>query len=196
MSAGDEGLAGHAPGDDRLAKHASGDDHLRAGAAEIEQLLDEVRALVTAPAWQRVERIVGGVVRMYGAGLARVLDHARAADSAEAFDDLVARDDLVGSLLVLHGLHPRSVEDRVRGALATVRAELGIAESELELVGIRDGRVELRAPAALGGGAMAARVAEGAIRKVIESVAPEVAGVDIAGPPQPDRSLVQLRGRP
>jgi hypothetical protein len=173
----------------------SDDEQLRAGAAEIEQLLEDLRTLVPAPALQRVERLIGCVVRLYGGGLGRMLAHARASGASASFDELLAGDDLLASLLVLHGLHPQPVEQRVLAALATARAELGITEAELEFVAIRDGRVTLRASESLGGGAMASRVAEGAIRRVIESVAPEVAGVDILTPPQPDRSLVQLRVR-
>ncbi|MBX3162692.1 MAG: hypothetical protein KF773_42415 [Deltaproteobacteria bacterium] len=176
------------------------DERLTAEAAEIEHLLDEIRALVTAPAWQRIERALGRVVRLYGAGLGRALEHARAAGAEPAvFDELVAGDDLLGSLLVLHGLHPRTLDERVRGALATAREELGVPEDELELVAISGGRVELRAAHALGGGAMSARVAEGAIRKVIEAVAPEITAVEILGPAprgqERDPSLVQLRAR-
>jgi hypothetical protein len=172
------------------------DDRLRAESAEIEHLLSEIQSLVTEPAWQRIERAIGRIVRLYGAGLAHALDHARRAGVEPVFDDLLAADDLLGSLLVLHGLHPLSLEERVRRALNVVRTELGIAEAELELVAIDGVRVELRAASALGGGAMASRVAEGAIRRVIESVAPEVTTVEIAGmsPPR-DPSLVQLRTR-
>lgn len=174
----------------------SDDERLRAESLEIERLLGEIQTLVTAPAWQRIEGTIARVVRLYGAGLARALAHARAAGAEASFDERIAGDDLLASLLVLHGLHPLSVEERVQRALVRARAELGIGDDELELVAIHDDRVELRAAPALGGGAMASRVAEGAIRRVVESVAPEIASVDIEGfPPVRDPSLVQIRTR-
>lgn len=172
------------------------DDQLRSESLEIEHLLGEIQTLVPPPAWQRIERVIARVVRLYGAGLARSLEHARSAGAAPAFDELVASDDLLASLLLLHGLHPLSVEERVRRALTTVRDELGIGPDDLVLVSIEEGFVELHAAADLGGGAMAARVAEAAIRRVIETVAPEITGVDIRGvAPSRDPSLVQLRAR-
>jgi hypothetical protein len=175
----------------------SDDQRLQSESLEIEHLLGEIEQLVPAPAWQRVERVIARVVRLYGAGLARVLDHAREAGAvAASFDERIAADDLLASLLVLHGIHPLPVEERVRRALQSARFELGIADHELELVGVTDGRVELRAAQALGGGAMASRVAEGAVRRVIESVAPEVTAVDIRGlAPPADPTLVKLRIR-
>lgn len=173
------------------------DDRLRAESAEIEVLLDEVRALIPAPAWERVERVLGRVIRMYGAGLGRTLDHARAAGAAPAeLTELLAGDDLVASLLLLHGLHPVPVDDRVRRAVANARAELGLAEQAIKIDAIDLPRrtVRLHTDGPLGGGAMAARVAEGAIRRAIEAVAPELA-VEIVVPPQPDPSLVQIRAR-
>jgi hypothetical protein len=173
------------------------DDRLRAESVEIEYMLEEIKDLVAEPAWQRIERVIARVVRLYGAGLAHTIEHARSAGVTSAtFDESMAADDLLASLLALHGLHPLSVDVRVQRALATARAELGLAADDLVLVAVHDRRVELRAIADLGGGAMASRVAEAAIRRVIESVAPEVTTIDIHGmAPVRDPSLVQLRVR-
>lgn len=170
------------------------DERLRAESREIEHLLGEIEELVPAPAWHRVERVLSRVIRLYGAGLARALAHARAAGAAEGFDERLAGDELLASLLVLHGLHPQPVEDRVRRALAEVRVELGLDDAALELLGVRDNRVALRAADGLGGGAMASGVAESTIRRVIETVAPEVVAIDIETR-QHDPRLVQLRVR-
>jgi hypothetical protein len=173
------------------------DERLQSESLEIERLLGEIQTLVPAPAWQRIEAVIGRVVRLYGAGLGRALAHARAAGAApESFRELVSSDDLLASLLVLHGLHPLPVDERVRRALAAARRELGIADDDLELVSLSSNRVELRATTMLGGGAMSARVAEGAIRRVIEGVAPEITNIEIHGasPPRAPQ-LVQLRVR-
>jgi hypothetical protein len=65
------------------------DETLRAESSQIEQLLDELRSLVAAPAFSRVEDVIGRIVRMYGAGIARALAHARAAGAdASRLDEL------------------------------------------------------------------------------------------------------------
>jgi hypothetical protein len=182
--------------DERLRAASLEEERLRAASMEIDRLLDDIRALVTGPAWQRIERVLAHVVQLHGAGLARALQHARSAGADARFDGLVASDELLASLLVLHGLHPLPVEQRVQNALHTVRRELGIDDADLELVAIQHGSLELRAADGLGGGAMASRVAEGAIRRVIESVAPEITEVAIRTPGVlRDPTLVQLRTR-
>lgn len=173
------------------------DARLRTESAQIEHLLEELRELVVPAAWQRIEQVLRRVVALYGAGLERILDHAGAAGAAPPrLAELLGDDDLLASLLVLHGLHPLSTEQRIRRALDLARTELAIDERGLELVAIDDGVVQLRAAAALGGGAMSARVAEGVVRRALESAAPEITAVTIATPAATrEPELVQIRIR-
>jgi hypothetical protein len=173
------------------------DDALRAESSQIEQLLDELRSLVAAPAFQRVEDVIGRIVRMYGAGIARAVGHARSAGVDDhRYDQLCCDDDLLASLLLLHGLHPRTTAQRIDAALTVLCTELGLPAGALVLESITDGRVTLRASGSLGGGAMASRVAEGIVHRVVEAAAPEVSAIEIAGLPVPrDTTLVQIRTR-
>jgi hypothetical protein len=169
-------------------------DTLAAESARIERLLDEVRDLVALPAWQRIEDVLRRLVGIYGAGLAHALEHAHAQGTGAGFDDAVVGDDFLSSLLVLHGLHPRSTRERVERAVAGLRSELGIVEDGLVVVAVEGGAVTLQA-GELGGGAMAPRLAEGIVRRVIEAAAPEVTAIEIVGlpRPQPAPDLVQIR---
>ena len=86
---------------------------LHAVADRIGSLLDELRSATEVPVWLRVEELVRLLTELYGAGMARTLE------LADSHPDLIARlgrDELVGSLLVLHDLHPESLEQRVARA--------------------------------------------------------------------------------
>jgi hypothetical protein len=168
---------------------------LRAESARIEVLLADIRELVPLPAWQRVEDILRRIVRLYAAGLARSLRHARAQGVDRArFDEEVCRDELLASLLVLHGLHPQTTEQRLAAALERVRAELGVSQHALVLAGVRDGVAKLVASEALDPGAMASSLATSLIERVLLIAAPEIDAVEISGlPAGRDPSLVQLR---
>lgn len=169
-------------------------EDLAAESALLENRLVELHELAPLPLWQRMEDVLRLVVRLYGGGLARALDHARTAGVGDAFDQLLADDELLASLLVLHGLHPMSTEQRVRRALAQLRAELGLADDALALVEIRDGVAQLAAHDTLGGGAMSQGLAEGIVKRVIETAAPEIESIAISGlAPRRDPTLVQLR---
>ncbi len=56
----------------------------------------------------------------------------------------LGRDDLVASLLVLYGLHPLPLEERITEAVDQARARVRSHQGEVELVSIQDGTVRLR----------------------------------------------------
>jgi hypothetical protein len=170
--------------------------HLRADSAQIERLLDELRELVVPAAWQRIEQVMRITVALHGAGLAHALELARRAGAGAELDELAANDEVLSSLLLLHGLHPHTTEQRVQRTIEALRAELGLAETDLAIGGLAGNRLELVVSPTLGGGAMSARVAESAIRHALEAAAPELAAIELTGlAPVPDRTLVQLRTR-
>lgn len=175
----------------------SDDAHLQAEAADIERLLGELTALVSAPVRQRIDGLLRRIVDLYGAGLGRALQVARGAGADEGrLRELVCADELLGSLLVLHGLHPLDTHERVQRALVSVRRELDLPDDGLVLAGIEDDVVHLQARGSIGGGAMSDRVAEGVIRRVLEAAAPEIATTRVEGLVQPHApDLVRLRVR-
>jgi hypothetical protein len=154
---------------------------LKIESAEIEPMLTELRELVAPKAWERVEEVLGRLVRLYGAGLERALAHARAAGAyAPAFDELVGEDALLASLLVLHGLHPLPTTERVRRAVETVADALGLGDGDLTVLEVTSGVVRMRAKTPPGG-SIAARVLAGALRQAIETAAPEINSIEIDG---------------
>ena len=67
----------------------------------------------TRAACERVEELVRLVTELYGGGLARVVELAGEALPTSAASSALADDDLVASLLVVHGLHPDGLPQRV-----------------------------------------------------------------------------------
>jgi hypothetical protein len=172
------------------------DAQLRAESQQIERVLEELRELVVPAAWQRIEQVMRITVALYGAGLAHALELARQTGAGRAFDQGIIEDELLASLLVLHGLHPLTIEERVQRTLAAVRSELGIPDDQLTIASLGGGTLELASTASLGG-SISARVAEGVIRHALEAAAPELAAIQITGIAQPvqEPKLVQLRVR-
>ena len=104
----------------------------------IERLL-EASAAAGPIARERAEELVRLVVELYGAGLERVLELAY--DAGALDDDLLASlagDELVSSLLLVHGLHPYGVEERVQRALDDVRPYLGSHGGDVALLEVTD----------------------------------------------------------
>jgi len=148
----------------------------------IEALLEASSAGGPA-ARERAEELVRLVVELYGAGLERLLELVDEAGALEA--DLLARladDNLVSSLLLVSGLHPYGVEERVARALESVRPYLGSHGGDVELVGISpEGAVQLRMLGSCDGCPSSSITLELAVTDAIEAAAPEVTGIELMG---------------
>lgn len=164
---------------------------------QIDRLLDELHSVVGPIAWSRIEALVSTLVNLYGEGLERLLHHAHeAALNREHLDEKLMTDELVSSLLLVHGLHPLSIEDRIELALDRLRVELPSA-MRLELASVDDTVARLRPSQGSNGALPSIHV----VARAIEHEAPEVSGVQIDGaaPTPPASDIVPVerlrRGR-
>jgi Fe-S cluster biogenesis protein NfuA len=150
---------------------------LRDVGQRVEKILAELGAAEPGVA-EQAEELVRLLVELYGAGFERVLQIAGEADPV-----LVQRlsdDQLVSSLLVLHGIHPVPVEERVERSLASVRRGLGLNAGGLSLLGIDDeGVLHVRFEGSCSGCGSSLGAATAAVEEAIEQWAPELTGVQV-----------------
>lgn len=152
-----------------------------------------------AVARERSEELVRLVADFYGAGLERLLDlvheQGRLDDGVLA---ALAGDELVSSVLLVHGLHPYSVETRVEGALEEVRPYLGSHGGDVELLAVTDeGTVRLRLLGSCDGCPSSSVTLKLAVQGAVEAAAPEITSIEVetdeeagaAGPLVPVDSL-------
>jgi Fe-S cluster biogenesis protein NfuA/nitrite reductase/ring-hydroxylating ferredoxin subunit len=90
-------------------------------------------------------------------------------------------DPLVGSVLVVHDLHPLSTEQRVRVALDKVRPYLGSHAGDVDLIGVADDVVQLRLAGSCNGCPSSTVTVKLAIEKAIQDVAPEIVDIQVEG---------------
>ena len=149
-----DGPAGAAP--DRLVEVGERLERvLEGGAPESPVAREDARELVRL------------LTDLYGEVLERVLDLAD--DAGSLNDNLLARladDRLVSSLLLVHGLHPYGVQERVERALAALRLERHSAEAAVVW---EDGAVRVSVAAS---GCGSAGVVD-MVRAAIEEAAPD-----------------------
>jgi Fe-S cluster biogenesis protein NfuA/nitrite reductase/ring-hydroxylating ferredoxin subunit len=158
-----------------------------ADVARIEELLDEVEQLADPAARETALELVQALLDLYGEGLARVVEHAD--------DGLVANladDELVGHLLVLHGLHPVSLEARVRGALEQVRPYLESHGGDVELLGVEDGVARLALQGSCSGCPSSTATLKLAIEDAVHKAAPDVERIEAEGAVEQAPALLQL----
>lgn len=117
---------------------------------------------------------VAALSEVYGEALARTVEMVAAAETGRPLTVTgLASDELVGHLLVLHGLHPASVEQRVTRALDDVGLQLGGA---VELTGIDEGVAHVRVT--VSGCSSSSQALLSSVADAVLAAAPELTRVD------------------
>lgn len=164
---------------------------LRASGERIERLL-EASASAGPMARERAEELVRLLGDLYGAGIERILDivHTAGSLSDEVLESL-ADDELVSSLLLVHGLHPYAVEDRIDRALTKVRPYLGSHGGDVEFIEVTDeGVARLRLLGSCDGCASSSVTLSLAVEGAITAAAPEVVSIEVVETPATSTSSV------
>jgi len=159
-------------------------------AAQVEALLGDVERL-PAPARETATELVQALVELYGEGLGHVVEHVAEHDDgtlAAAF----ARDEVVSHLLLLHGLHPVPLGERVRGALDEVRPYLAAHDGGVELLGIEEGVVRLSLQGSCNGCPSSTATLKLAIEDAIAKAAPDVERIEADGAVAPPDPLLKI----
>jgi Fe-S cluster biogenesis protein NfuA/nitrite reductase/ring-hydroxylating ferredoxin subunit len=147
----------------------------------VEAQLERVDGLAE-PARATALDAVQSIVELYGEGLRRMLAGAR------------EEDDLVSHLLLVHDLHPVSLEQRVEQALDGVRPYLRSHGGDVELLGLEGGVARLRLEGSCNGCGSSRTTMKLAIEDALAKAAPELEGVDAEGVVEEQPSLLQIGG--
>ncbi|HEX4465753.1 MAG TPA: NifU family protein [Solirubrobacteraceae bacterium] len=162
--------------------------------ARVESLLATLDGLADDSARSIATDLAQAMLDMYGEGLGRIVDVLAAHDDgtmASELDD----DELVSHLLLLHGLHPVPVAERVRGALEGVLPYLESHGGNVQLLGVQDGVVRLRLEGSCSGCPSSSMTLKLAIEDAIFKAAPDVEEVRAEGavePAMPEPGLLQI----
>ena len=172
---------------------AEGHDAEAAGE-RVEALLSELRSQAGPQVAATAEELVGCLVELYGAGLARITEIVGEDESGPKLMDKLVADPLVESLLLVHDLHPLDTSARVRRAVEEVLPQLGSHAGNVEYLGLDEaGVLRLR----LEQSGCSADTVRDLIEKAVAGAAPEAAGVaiEMAQPPA-EPTLLQITRRP
>jgi Fe-S cluster biogenesis protein NfuA/nitrite reductase/ring-hydroxylating ferredoxin subunit len=166
----------------------------RALVADLERLLEELETLADPVAREKATEVVQALLELYGTGLERIMQEIAARDDGQ-LAAVLAEDELVAHLLLLHGLHPVALQERVTGALDEVRPYLESHGGDVELMAIMGPTVRLRLQGSCSGCPSSTMTLKLAIENAIHKAAPEIEEViaDDAAAPAP---LLQIELAP
>jgi Fe-S cluster biogenesis protein NfuA/nitrite reductase/ring-hydroxylating ferredoxin subunit len=168
----------------------------REAGERVERLLAELGS-ADAVVREKSEDLARTLVELYGAGIERMLELVSERHDGAEIIDAFATDKFIGSLLVLHDLHPVPVTDRVQKALDGVRPYLGSHAGGVEFLGIDEtGVAHLALEGSCEGCPSSLVTVKLAIERAIMEAAPELTGLEVEGvvPEKPGPKLHQIGG--
>jgi hypothetical protein len=110
----------------------------------IESVIRQIEAAADPNVRTAARELVQLVMELHGAGLGRVLEILRAnGEAGQLMLSSLGRDEMVSSLLVLYGLHPLSLEERVQQAIEKANRQIRSRGATLEIASFEDGALRL-----------------------------------------------------
>src|ERR1044072_275960 len=148
----------------------------------VQDLLGSLDEIADPVAQARVQELVGAVLELYGAGLERILGViADAGEGAIHIRKALLDDGIVASLLLIHGLYPVPLEERVTEAIESVRPFLASHGGGVEILSIEDGVARLRLQGSCNGCPASASTLEHALKEAIEEAGPDLLSLEVEG---------------
>ena len=142
--------------------------------ARLDELLSQLEQIPGATAALGLAA-VQELTEVYGTALSRILAAAAGVPSLlAAFDS----DELLRNLMILHGLHPLPVTDRVNRALDQVRPYLHSHGGDVTLLAVADGVARVAFTGHCDGCTSSASTMQAVIRDAVLGVAPELDRVE------------------
>jgi Fe-S cluster biogenesis protein NfuA len=161
-------------------------------AERIETLIQEISAFSDPQARATTEELIQALLDMYGEGLHRILELTSQSEvGGSTLIEELANDDLIGSLFMLHGLHPIDLEARVAQGLKEVRPYLKSHGGNVELLKVENGIAYLRLEGSCHGCGASTVTLKATIEEALYRAAPDLDGLQVEGDvdPPPKRSM-------
>ncbi len=145
----------------------------------IEALVERVARFPDADARATTEELLQTVLEMYGEGISRLLEQVYEHSGGDtALLEKIADDELVGSLLLLHGLHPLTIEQRIVRGIEEVRPYLEKHGGNVELVKVADNVAYLQLQGSCQGCSSSTTTLKTAIEETLYRVAPDLERIE------------------
>lgn len=156
----------------------------QAQTQRIEQLVQRATALQDPEARNTALELVQSLMDLHGSVMARIIELL--SDSGDPGRNSLAKlgsDPLICGLLVLYGIHPVLLEDRVKRAIEKLGPELRKQAASVKLLGISDCVVRVKIDTQTHGLASSPEKLKLAVEHAILEAAPEVTAIAIDGVP-------------
>ena len=164
-----------------LNAHTHPNDLAREGG-HIQELVARLEEVRDPNARRMLQELLETTLSFYGHGLERILDVVEKVGDSQVRNALL-RDEGVRGLLLIHGLHPVPLEQRLGEALAKVRPYMESHGGNVELLSLENDFATLRLKGHCQTCPSSTVTLELAVRAAIEEACPDLAGFEVEGAP-------------
>ena len=164
------------------------DREVRQLVAQVDSLLHKVESLEDGDAKSLALETIQILFELYGEALARIIHQMEQSNAAKLLEDF-RQDELISHLLLMHDLHPDSIETRVQQALDEVRPYMESHGGNVELLGVQAGIAYLRLVGSCHGCAASSITLKLAVEKAVHKFAPDLLAIEADGAVEPLPSL-------
>ena len=165
---------------------------------EIEGLVQKIENLPDPDARASAVALVQALMDFHGEALDRLMEIVAEGQNGYSIFDKFSGDELVSNLLLLYGLHPLPIEQRVSDALLKVRPHLESHGGNVEVLEIANGVVRLRLQGTCKSCPSSAETLKNAVEAAIFEAAPDVVAIEAEGAliPTSPAGFAQIVGKP
>jgi Fe-S cluster biogenesis protein NfuA len=148
----------------------------------IEELVGTIESLSDPAARASALELVQALMDFHAEALDRLMEIvASQGEAGYAIFNKFNGDKLISNLLLVYGLHPLTLDERVAQALEKVRPHLHSHGGNVELLAINEGVVRLRLHGSCKGCPSSAETLKLAIEAAIYEAAPDVVSIEAEG---------------
>ena len=137
--------------------------------------------------------LVQSFMDLQGAAVTRIVEIL--SESGESGRSALAgarQDPVVCGLMVLYGVHPMALEDRVKGAIEEVTPQLRKNSASVELIDVSESAVRIKLETTAHGCGSSPDAAKQLVEQAIREAAPEIAEVMVEGQPVNASGFISL----
>lgn len=148
--------------------------------ARLNMLVEELERYPNKELREKALSLVQMILELYGESLRRIIASIESEPRREQILARMFSDEVIRSMLLIHGLLPVSLHDRVAARLVDLRPFMVSQGCDVELLGVDDSRARIRLIRS-GKGAPPIAILKADIENALTEVAPDLAGIEIEG---------------
>jgi Fe-S cluster biogenesis protein NfuA len=145
---------------------------------KVEHLLQRVNALPDADARATALELLQSLMDLHGAVISRIVDVlSESGEAGRSSLEKLGSDPLVCGLLVLYGVHPLALEERITQAIEKIRPQLGKQGGDVKLISINDASVRVKLESSGHGCGSSPEALKLVVEQAILEAGPEIAEI-------------------